>query len=269
MTPVTSRGYVRPLYCVGDSHTDSLNGMLLVDPITETPLAVGVALFAIPTAASMMGDAEGAIAATLVPLLYAMRLLRFAAASTEPALVLGPRTFAVHPYAQTRWLMLFAGELDARYAINAVPLDATVDVPDFDETPFEHHPVQRVVLAHSLESELSKRIAPLIALVEKLRELGIERVALTSIPPPTLDDAAYQRITGIASHAATRYAVHVLVNRLLARCCAENEIAFVDTWAAETTGGVVRPGFLRDDIHLGREAAEIKLRAYYNLVQGW
>ncbi len=260
--------FVLPLHCIGDSHTEMLNGLLLRDAITGAPLAVGASMYALATAAAAFSDAQGGISATFIPLLYAIRLLSFARTNSGlPAFQFGQHLLSVHPNAQKRWVMLFAGELDARQVIEAVPLDATITMPDFDLSPFPQFPVLRAVAQESVEAEIVRRLQPLIELVKQVRMIGIARVALTSIPPPTLDDAEYLRLTGIDSRASTRYAVHWLLNRTFAKLCAADGIAFVDTWAQETENNVVRPGFLLDHIHLGREPAGLKLRAYYDLVQ--
>jgi hypothetical protein len=260
--------YVLPLHCIGDSHTEMLNGLLLRDAKTNAPLAVGTSMYAIPTAASAFSDPQAGISATLIPLLYAIRVLGFAKRTADaPTFQFGQHLLSVHPNAQKRWVMLFAGEFDARFVIESVPLDATIALPDFDLSPFAQFSVLRVVAQQSIEAEMLKRLQPLIDLVKQLRMIGIARVALTSIPPPTLDDAEYRRLTGIESRASTRYAVHWLLNRVLASLCAADRIAFVDTWPLETENNIVRPGFLLDNIHLGREAAVLKLRAYYELVQ--
>jgi hypothetical protein len=245
-----------------------LNGMLLRDATTNAPLAVGTSMYAIPTAASAFSDPQAGISATLIPLLYAVRLLSFARRDAKmPSFQFGQHLLTVHPNAQRRWVMLFAGEFDARFVIETVPLDATITMPDFDLSPFAQFSVQRVVARQSVEAEIVKRLQPLIDLVKQLRAIGIARLALTSIPPPTLDDAEYLRLTGIDSRASTRYAVHWLLNRTFAKLCAADGLTFVDTWPQETENNVVRPGFLIDNIHLGREAAGLKLRAYYELVQ--
>jgi hypothetical protein len=259
--------YVLPLHCIGDSHTEMLNGLLLRDAKTDVPRAVGTSMYAIPTAASTYSDPQAGISATLIPLLYAIRLISFAKRDANvPTFQFGAHLLSVHPNAQKRWVMLFAGEFDARFVIETVPLDATVMIPDFDLSPFAPFPVLRSVAQQTIEAEIVKRLQPLIDLVKQLRAIGIARLALTSIPPPTLDDAEYLRLTGIESRASTRYAVHWLFNRVFAKLCAADGLAFVDTWSQETENNVVRPGFLLDHIHLGREAAALKLQAYYELV---
>ena len=267
MAVAQAAGYVLPLYCIGDSHAEMLNGMLLRDVNSNEPIAVGSSMYALPTGAAEFSDEHGTVPGTLIPLLYAVRLLRFATPSPdEPGFVYAGHTIGVHAHARKRWVMIFAGELDARAIISSIPLDAVVAVRDFDLSQFPTFLTQRVVVHEALEHALSWRLERLIFLVQALRSLGIRRVALTSIPPPTLDDASYLRLTGIESHASTRYAVHWLFNRVLSAQCASANVPFVDTWADETNDDVMRPEFLHDHIHLGRGAAEIKLRAYYDLV---
>lgn len=102
------------------------------------------------------------------------------------------------------------------------------------------------------------------------RQKGLSRIAVLGLPPMSLDDDACDAgyvsagfpLVDRASPLGFRYKTVLLVNAALRRMCGEEGVPYVDRWAAFTENGFVRPGILRDYVHLddaaaGRAAADV------------
>ena len=102
----------------------------------------------------------------------------------------------------------------------------------------------------------------------RLRQLGFQRIAVVSIPPPSADDALMRAIRAMIGlpdnprrhHKRLRYKLVLALNYALARLCDEEGLDFIDRWPEQTVRGVVRPGVLTDGIHLSGEAADQTVR---------
>jgi hypothetical protein len=169
-------------------------------------------------------------------------------------------------------LVFTAGQLDLQRVARYLPYD-DVALPDDVGARFEVAPEcastdDDAVPAADLLAVVEVQLAGFRRGLRRLRELGFGRVAVVSVPPPGGDDALFQTVRttiGLPQNSRRygrrfRYKLVLTLNYALVRLCDEEGIDFIDRWAEQTRGGVVRPGVLTDGIHLSAEAADQTMR---------
>lgn len=117
--------------------------------------------------------------------------------------------------------------------------------------------------ADEAQRRFAAPLEPLRAGLRILRAHGLSRLAVLGLPPISLDDglcdagyvSAGFSLVRRASRLAFRYKTMLLMNAALERLCGEEGVPFIDRWTALTTNGLVRPGVLRDFVHVSEKAA--------------
>jgi len=257
--------YVRPLFVIGDSHSAPLNALLLRDEATGEPQAIGQAvcvqaLFA-ESAFSAAGDFHPAIVAALAGF-HLLHVVPDGDAGDLPTVRLGDRLFTPSWIAGHTYVLFTLGELDARTLVASIPLDAD-PLLSFDADLSLLPPAgTRIVPAADLDERITERFGPFFRMLVALRDLGIKRIAVSSLPPPNRDDDEYARLTGVTSRARTRHAVYLAVNAALRGFCEAAKLCFIDTWTDMTERNVVKDGLLLDGLHVGYAGALSILRRY-------
>ncbi len=261
--------YVRPLFVIGDSHSGPLNGLVLRDEATGEPLAFGEAFcvqgLSAQSALSLEGEFHPGIVAALAAF-HLLRLLPHGYAGDLVTVRLGDRFFTPSWIAGHTYVLFTVGEIDAREIIASIPLDADPLLSfDADLSLLPPAAAPRILPAADLDERIVEQMGQLFRMLVGLRDFGISRLAVSSLPPPTRDDEEYTRLTGVTSRARTRYAVHLAINATLRRFCEEADMRFIDTWHEMTERNVVKDHMLRDGVHVGYEGAQPILRQYHSI----
>ncbi len=121
-------------------------------------------------------------------------------------------------------------------------------VPSLKPAPFEQ-----------IDGFVQKLLTPYMTGLGYLRSLGLNRLAVLNIAPPTLDDDEYERFNGYRTHLHTRYKAALLMNDTLRKLAAQNGFTFIDIWGAVTENGYLNPRYYLDGTHLNRQAAAIAI----------
>jgi hypothetical protein len=158
---------------------------------------------------------------------------------------------------QNEALVISCGEIDARDVIRRLPLDARIVLPVPVPSIPPHEPAGEPITFDELAADIeADYLAPFYRGMRILRDIGLKSLFLLAVPPPGIDDDAFEAHTGFQSHAHVRYAVHRTINLLFERFCAAENIAFVDSWALVAgPDGILQKRFVADGIHLNRDAA--------------
>jgi hypothetical protein len=121
-------------------------------------------------------------------------------------------------------------------------------VPSLKPAPFEQ-----------IDGFVQKLLTPYMTGLGYLRSLGLNRLAVLNIAPPTLDDDEYERFNGYRTHLHTRYKAALLMNDTLRKLATQNGFTFIDIWGAVTENGYLNPRYYLDGTHLNRQAAAIAI----------
>jgi len=256
--------FVKPLFVVGDSHCIATNGLLLKDEASGVPFAVGESIF-IPKIRADEVMADEVIHTGLIWALSGCCVLSHWPPPTSPERGLPHHglLLAAHPWATSRDILILIGSIDARDVIRSVPIDAEIEMPfPVDLSALPHDGIDRVVSAAQVSELVMNHFRPLFRALVKLRSLGLVRLHLGALPPPTVDDQLFLDKHEIASRALVRYQVHLTINHTMRAFCAQSGIPFVDPWMDVTERNVVRDGWLPDGVHLGPAGAVATLMRF-------
>lgn len=260
--------YVRPLFVIGDSHSGPLNGLLLRDQVTGEPVAFGEAFcvqgLSAQSSLSPAGEFHPGIIAALAAF-HMLRLLPHGYAGDLVTVQLGDRSFTPSWIVDHTYVLFTVGEIDAREIIASIPLDADPLLSFDADLSLLPSAGGRILPAADLDERIVEQMGQLFRMLIGLRDFGIPRLALASLPPPNRDDEEYTRLTGVRSPARTRYAVHLAINATLRRFCEEADMRFIDTWNEVTERNVVKDDVFVDGVHVGYAGAQPTLRQYHSI----
>jgi hypothetical protein len=161
-------------------------------------------------------------------------------------------------------VVVMVGSGDLYYFVKGLPpgTDFRLEGLRFDETDFEALPVTSVLPWKLAVESAAAMLGPLFRGLRLLERAGFSRLFLHSLPPQTVVDAEYQRLTGMHVPVRLRYKATVLFNALLREFTRQNQgIGLIDTWDLTTANGKLAPGFLLDHWHLNKEAAYLTVDA--------
>lgn len=269
---------MRTLYVLGESHADGLIGAF----VTNADGAVLAAMHVthVPALApNDFLDGDGRVHPKIVIALATARFLHYAQADQPEAIphqFMGPNLyspkwaqhFRLNIGAGAVPLLVVCGEIAARYVTAAIPVDADIDVPFPPET-FAHVPgfaATRRVPRDSVDAAIDAQLAPMLRALVLLKNVGLRRIGLHSIPPCTSDDERYRVECGYDTRALTRLKVILLLNLRLREFCKREGLFFIDRWHDVTLQGSAREGVLLDAVHLRPEYMRPSAAAYYEAV---
>lgn len=262
-----------PIYMIGDSHCLVFNDLIFERGGRHF---VTIAKHCPGLDARDFVDARGGISPMVFESLRAERLIR-------PD---GDRWIASHlaksPVAQSAAelaeldrsappIVVIVGSGDLYYFVKGLPSgsDFPLEGVRFNESDFEEMPVTSVLSASLAAESAAAMLGPLFRGLRLLERAGFTRIFLHALPPQTVDDAEYQRLTGMRVPVRLRYKATLLFNALLCEFTRQNPgIRFIDTWDATTAGGKLAPGFLLDHWHLNKEAAYLTVEAVLDELLG-
>ena len=111
----------------------------------------------------------------------------------------------------------------------------------------------------STRAQVERRFVPLYRAVEMIRCAQLTPIVLTAVPPPTADDALFERIHRFATTAEYRATAARLFNDVNRRLCVKHGVAFVDVWDALAKGDGIDPAYTSDGVHLTAKASMVVL----------
>ena len=252
-----------PLYFIGDSHTLAYADLVFRDH--EGGLAVTRSHYCRGITASAFLDPGGALHADVAGALLADGLLERSAAGPFFArhratdlhsLQVGA---AMERARTSPVLVLSVGDIDVKFGFIREFARQDFALPAsfaFDPAPFAPHPTEGVIPFALAAGFAKKLLMPYLRGLELLAGLGFANLYVHALPPPTLDDAAFEAMNGFAAPARLRYKATRLFNAVLREFAADYPaFAFLDTWDRVTANGVLTDDFYLDDSHLNRRAA--------------
>ncbi|MEA2720187.1 MAG: hypothetical protein QOJ39_2051 [Candidatus Eremiobacteraeota bacterium] len=259
-----------PVYALGDSNVSTF-----ADRVYRAPSGTSYlfrALYCPGLRARDFAAPGGGLGPRITAALAAERLLVSHGATLEPA----------HATTSTHWawvrdlegraaspppLAIAAGIIDL-HEVSVGIAEPDIELPNVLRADPATPPVCLPTAAGALPAADAVRryadvLEPLRTGLRALRALGFTRLGVLGLPPVTLDDAYADRAAAGAGFAivprpfptAFRYKGLLIANMVFARLSREENVTFVDRWAAFTgADGLVAPGVLRDFIHLTPEA---------------
>ena len=168
-------------------------------------------------------------------------------------------------------IVIIVGSGDLYYFVKGLApgSDFPLEGLQFTESDFEEMPVTSVLPWKPAVESAAAMLGPLFRGLRLLERAGFSRMFLHALPPQTVDDAEYQRLTGMHVPVRVRYKATLLFNALFREFARQNPaIGFIDTWDATTAGGKLAPGFLLDHWHLNKEAAYLTVEALLDELLG-
>ena len=168
-------------------------------------------------------------------------------------------------------IVVIVGSGDLYYFVKglAAGSDFPMEGLQFNEADFEDMPVRSVLPWRLAVESAAAMLGPLFRGLLLLERAGFSRLFVHSLPPQTVDDVEYQRLTGMHVPARLRYKATLLFNALLREFSRQNSgIGLIDTWELTTVDGKLAPGFLLDHWHLNKEAAYVTVERLFDELFG-
>jgi hypothetical protein len=154
-------------------------------------------------------------------------------------------------------MVLFAGDMDLHQLF---PQMAEFDFLLEDDPHYGVDKARQLLSYADVRDHISSVLAPFLATVEQLRDVGFNRLMIHCLPPRTRDNEAASRWTGgTVVDAPVRAKLTLAANRLIQAFCDRAAIPFIDTWPELTIDGYLRPEFELDGVHVNRASAMVSL----------
>lgn len=257
---------------VGESHSHAFIGAYVRESHTGRTLATTQVGFVPALGTDWFLDGYGRIGSAIVSALHGLRTLEVVGAGQQLSGMAPPEIMETIPgkawrltELSRRPLLFVAGENNARAIYGAVPRGADIPVPfppEWLHRVPRFEPTATVDLA-SILNGIRVAIEPLFQALAHLRRIGFPALAVHSVSPCSADDHMVHKALGFDSQALTRIKVIMLFNTMLRQRCEAGGILFVDRWNDFTDGGLPRPGFLLDPLHVGGNAMRQSLAQVY------
>ncbi|HEX6511924.1 MAG TPA: hypothetical protein VF157_06475, partial [Chloroflexota bacterium] len=157
-------------------------------------------------------------------------------------------------------LLFLVGDVTARHIImrQLAQFDFILpfDVPGLDAMPGGG---AQMVPYQQVQEFASKQLVPLFKGLQFLKGLSFNNLFLHGLPPPTLDDAAFEKEHEWLCSPRLRYKVTLMLNHLYRQFCAEQGVGFIDIWDQVTVANQRNRDYEHDTTHLNAKAALITL----------
>src|SRR5262249_11008687 len=149
-------------------------------------------------------------------------------------------------------LVLTAGDIDLRGTFLPQLRDQYDIVLPFD-TPYGVRKGARIMPYAVARRTAQTAFAPLAEAIRRLRDMGLPRVMVAELPPPTLDQGRFDALHGFSCPVETRYKATVLFNDVLRETCASAGATVVGVWPEVTdANGYLRGEYELDGVHMNR-----------------
>ncbi|HEX5274828.1 MAG TPA: hypothetical protein VFW34_06090 [Candidatus Rubrimentiphilum sp.] len=263
-----------PIYVVGDSHC-----LIFRDLVFEQRgrYFVTKAKFLPALYARIFTDDESAFNAALFETLRDERLIRPDGSRAWAATHLTDSPFvdgAAGLSEQKRSapiLVFFLGGGDLFYFIKGMDAqtDFSLDAIPFDSGQFPARPISAMLDQKLVFESVGQILGPLFRGLRLLERAGFSNVYLHTIPPDTIDDREYERLSGHFAPAVLRYKSSVLFNAMLREFTRQNpRIGLIDTWDKTTVGGKRDDRFSLDGFHFNKLGARLTIEQLVRQLNG-
>lgn len=245
-----------PIYIIGDSHVLIYSNLLFQEKKIFKTNFITRSKYCSGLTANNFTDGDG----KLNPILLQALSSEFLLDDNEQGVHLaGARDVLVNDPT----LVFFCGDIDLRYVFLR-QLGPTVDfhlpfnVTDLEQLSSLESPT---IIPYALVLEQAKKMLhPLLIGLQKLKTMGFQNVFIHNLPPPTLDEAAYQRLNGYSVPASLRYKATILFNLILEDYANQLELKFLNIWDEVTINNQRNSVFNLDAVHLNKQAAYLSLK---------
>jgi lysophospholipase L1-like esterase len=239
------------LFLIGDSHCLPARDLLAADAFTGRDYIVVSKYIPGFSASSIIRN--GKLSPALTSALESENLVRdgqfvFASLSDQELAI----SFAAGTQGISPVLTLSVGDIDLRSGF----LPKLTDVYDI-VLPYESPYAVRKgakIMPYGVAREMARdALAPIAQGLIELRNMGLQRVLVSELPPPTLNQERFDAIHGFPCPVDTRYKATIVFNNALREVCAEAGATVVSFWP-EVVGedGYLRNEFELDGVHLNR-----------------
>jgi len=265
-------GRAKPVFMVGDSHTLIFDGRIYRLPGSGDVLAVK-SNYIPGITAQQVSPAEGSISAEIYE---ALRRLDIITPSGQPKYTLLDKHEVLismaHGSAQTPPLCVFhIGEINVRQQLcRSLGTDFDIVLPQ-GLSPYKSPPAEgdRQIIPFKVFSQnINTIFEGLFRGIELIRQAGLKRIFLHSMPVPYSADETFAAQHEFALDKARRIKVSLAVNAILARQCQERDIGFINIWGHITDDtGILQPRFELDGFHLSADACAVTMNSFLDCVR--
>jgi lysophospholipase L1-like esterase len=247
------------LFLVGDSHCLAARDLLAADAFTgRNYIVVSKYIPGFSAGAFMKG---GKLTPDLLTALESENLVRdgqfsFSSLSHQEL----STNFIAGATGSPPVLILTLGEIDLRGGFLSKLADKYDIVLPY-ETPYAVRKGAKIMPYAVARQMAQDMFAPLVQGLLELRKMGLPRVLVMELPPPTLDQERFDALNGFSCPIDTRYKAALLFNEILKEGCAKAGAAVVNVWPEVIDErGYLRREFELDGVHLNRLASLRSLR---------
>ncbi len=253
-------GRPRLVFVIGDSHAYAFRDLLFELDGDPAPIPVITrALFVASLMSKTFSDDNGQLYAPVLDGLISDGLI----ALDERDIVVdsaGSRAHGrIHASKRGRetQLLFFCGDIDVRTEfLRQLPEHADFELSD---TPagveaLRDDRVWEPVDAPVVFAFAQQMIRPFFRGLLVLKNAGFERIAVHSLPPPSLSDDDFVRLNTFFRPKLLRYKAYLLFNHIYRTYSEEIGVRFIDLWPSVTVDGVLDQRYYLDGAHLNRDA---------------
>jgi len=148
----------------------------------------------------------------------------------------------------------------ADFSLNAIP---------FDTNQFPARPISAMLDQKLVLESVGQILGPLFRGLRLFERAGFSNIYLHTIPPETVDDREYERLSGHFAPVALRYKSEVLFNAMFREFARQNpRIGLIDTWNQTTVGGKRDDRFSLDGFHLNKLGARLTIEQLVQQLDG-
>lgn len=156
-------------------------------------------------------------------------------------------------------IMISVGEIDVRGPIMRLLNEDHDFVPPFPtDLPLLDKPL---VPWDVIDEAIEARLAPFISGLQQLTAAGFNRTYVQAVVPPTRKEERIRELRGVGCPVSVRTKLVQAFNWKLASKVRSINLTPIDQWSDLTEGGMLRPEFDFDGVHVPPKGARIYLEA--------
>lgn len=258
-----------PIYMIGDSHCLVYRDLLFQEKKHYHRPFITKASYCSGLSASNFTDEHGHINPMIIQSMVKESLLdeKLTAFHLSKSPATHSVSIAAHQALNDPIIVFFCGDIDLRSVFlrqlgQRGDFILPFEVPHLDT--FEPIEMPQIIPFPLLKDLALKSLTPLFEGLKHLKSSGFRKLYLHNLPPPTLDDKAFESINGYVSPLLLRYKSTLLFNRLFEEFCQINDVAFLNIWDDVTIQNKLNPAYHLDHVHLNKDAAFIALNRLLN-----
>jgi len=251
---------VLPVYIVGDSHSLPYRNMVFREKWTGAWVMARSKYIPSLTAHDFFDPTTGDFHSEFIGFLEYEGLVR---AGRATHLSMNEVDFAIAKAAgqpvRPPLILVAVGEIDVRGPIMRVLKNTHDFVPPFATSlPLLDKPL---VPWDVIEEAIEERLGPFVAGLQQLIAAGFKRIYVQSVVPPTRKEERIRELQRYDCPVTVRTKLVQAFNWKMAAKIRSINLTMLDNWSDLTDGGLLRPEFDFDGVHLPPKGARIYLEA--------